>query len=66
MAMAVFYWMRVYISFQRKRQDPDERRWDLVFNCILALLFTFATIDLIMTIPKIIQILDSIHQLVGG
>jgi hypothetical protein len=66
MAMSVFYWSRVYIIFQRKRQDPDERRWDLIFNSILAVLFTFALIDLMMTIPKILQMLDMIHQLVGG
>jgi hypothetical protein len=63
--MAIVFWSKVYISFQKKR-DLEERKWELIINSIFALLFTFALIDLVLTLPKIIEILQMISKLGGG
>jgi hypothetical protein len=65
LSLALVFWAKVYITFQRHRQDPTERKWDLVINSIFALLFTFALLDLITTLPKIIELLNQISGLVG-
>jgi len=65
LSMAIVFWSKVYISFQKKR-DLEERKWELIINSIFALLFTFALIDLVLTLPKIIEILQMISKLGGG
>ncbi len=66
MAMALIFWAKVYLIFQKKRADPEERKIDLILNTVFALLFTFASIDLFITIPEIIQLLQRIIELTGG
>ena len=61
--MAVFFWMRLYITFRKRRQEPEERRIDLITNATLALLFTVGAIDLYMTLPEIISLLAKLHAL---
>lgn len=64
--MAVVYWAKVYITYQKRRAEEDEKRLDLVLNAIFALLFTFAFLDLLATLPEIIEILNKIRTLTGG
>jgi hypothetical protein len=64
LSMSIIFWARVYLSFQKRRQDPAERKVDLIVNCIFALLFTIALIDFLMTIPQIINILEKIKSVV--
>ena len=61
--MAVFFWMRLYITFRKHRQEPEERRIDLITNATLALLFTVGAIDLYMTLPEIIALLIKLQSL---
>ena len=65
LSMALIFWAKVWITFQ-KRRNPEERKWDLIINCVFALLFTFALLDLITTLPKIVQIIEQIRNITGG
>lgn len=62
-AVAVVYWAKIYITLQKKRQNPSERKIDLIINSILAVLFTFAFLDIFLTLPEIAKILSLIKQL---
>lgn len=61
--MAVISWARVYLTLQKKRQNPNERKIDLIFNSIFAILFTFSAIDIFLTLPEIAKVLKMIKEL---
>lgn len=61
LAMSIIFWSKVYITFQKRRQNPEERKADLIINSIFALLFTIAFMDIIMTIPQIAYLLESTY-----
>ena len=63
-SMALVFWAKVYITFKKKR-NPEERKWDLIINVVLAMLFTFALIDLALTLPRIFELLKMIGEAVG-
>jgi hypothetical protein len=58
--MAIISFAKIYIAFQKKRANPQERRFDLIVNSIYAVIFSFALIDLLTTLPQIIELLAKI------
>lgn len=64
LSMALIHWAKLYITFQKHRQDPEERKLDLVVNSIFAVLFTVALIDLLLTIPQIIDLLNKFQSVI--
>lgn len=64
-SMALIFWAKVYITFQKKRLDDRERRVDLIIDSIFAILFTFASMDLITTLPEIMDLIIKIKSLTG-
>ena len=65
LAMSLVFWSKVYLSYQKHR-DLEERKWELIINSIFALLFSFAFLDLVLTLPKIIELLQIMSKLAGG
>jgi len=63
--MALIHWAKVYLIFQKKRADPEEKKIDLIINCIFAILFTFAFMDLFFTLPQIMNLIKGIIEIVG-
>lgn len=66
LTMSLIFWAKVIITFRQHRQDPNERKWNLILNSTFAVLFTFAFIDLVTTIPQIIKVLIMIRDIAGG
>jgi len=65
LAMGLIHWAKVYLIFQKKRADPEEKKIDLIVNCTFAILFTFAFMDLFFTLPEIMNLIKIIIQVVG-
>jgi hypothetical protein len=61
--MAVIHWAKLYIIFQKKRQNPEEKRLDLIYNSIIAFLFTFATMDILFTLPEIAKLISILRNI---
>lgn len=64
LAMAIIFFAKLYITFQKKRQSPEERKIDLIINSIFAILFTVALIDLLLTVPQILDLLNKARGIV--
>jgi hypothetical protein len=62
--MAIIFFAKLYITFQKKRQSPEERKIDLIINSIFAILFTVALIDLLLTVPQILDLLNKARGIV--
>jgi len=63
-SMALIFWAKTYITFRKKR-NPEERKLDLIINVVFAILFTFALIDLALTLPKVFELLRMLGEVVG-
>jgi hypothetical protein len=61
--MSLVFWSKVYLDLQKKRASWTEKRVDLALDLSLALIFSFAFIDLFMSATAVKNLLEMIKNI---